>query len=72
MSSLDRLVAKVLSEKPMSLRTLRDAVPAHALSAVGVATPCEKPGALRFLSRPMWVSESTRWLDEQLGPVNRK
>jgi hypothetical protein len=25
-----------------------------------------------FLPRPMWVSESTRWLDEQLGPVVRR
>ena len=25
-----------------------------------------------FLPRPMWVSESTRWLDQQLGPVNRQ
>ena len=24
-----------------------------------------------FLPRPMWVSESTRWLDEQFGPVIR-
>lgn len=23
-----------------------------------------------FLPRPMWVSESTRWLDQQFGPVN--
>ena len=25
-----------------------------------------------FLPRPMWVSESTRWLDQQFGPVNRQ
>ncbi len=25
-----------------------------------------------FLPRPIWVSESTRWLDEQFGPVSRK
>ena len=25
-----------------------------------------------FLLRPVWVSESTRWLDQQFGPVNRQ
>ncbi len=25
-----------------------------------------------FLPRPMWVAESTKWLDKQLGPVNRR
>ncbi len=25
-----------------------------------------------FLPRPLWVSESTRWLDEQLGAVSRR
>ncbi|MBL0169861.1 MAG: protein kinase [Gemmatimonadaceae bacterium] len=25
-----------------------------------------------FLPRPMWVSESTRWLDQQFGLVNRQ
>jgi hypothetical protein len=24
-----------------------------------------------FLPRPMWVAESTKWLDEQFGPVAR-
>lgn len=24
-----------------------------------------------FLPRPMWIAESTKWLDEQFGPVNR-
>ncbi len=25
-----------------------------------------------FLPRPQWVSESTKWLDQQFGPVNRQ
>ncbi len=25
-----------------------------------------------FLPRPLWVAETTKWLDEQLGPVNRR
>ncbi len=40
-------------------------------SPVGVKKQVMFEGG-HFLPRPMWVAESTKWLDEQLGPVSRR